>query len=801
VDVNRRLAAILVADVAGYSRLMGDDEAATVRTLTEYREIFIELTMRHGGRVVDTSGDSVLAVFDSPVEAVDCATEIQKALHRRNRQLAEHRRMQFRIGINLGDVISREDGSVYGDGVNIAARLEGLAHPGSLCVSGAIYDQVEGKLQHSFVLAGEHSVKNIAKPVRAYHVAIDAPTAQIERGPGRAIEAIQATDAQASALARQPWSWTSNRATHFAAATALLIAVAIGLAVWISSRTVSDRALAPMRLATIDLTGHPYPRRQASWFALSNDGLLVYSIEGSSGPMMTKRLDAPGLQPLDGTDGGDSPFISLDGQMLGFERGGEMYVASSSGGSAMPVKGASILAWGGRPAWTADHRIIYTSNSGGLAIVRPGGQSLEQLTAPPKGTRHLSPLVLPGGGIVLFTEIAGTVADARVLAISLDDHQIKTVVSGGANTPQYADGFVFYCRPDGTLMAAPFDPAKIEITGDTRSLAQRVDRSRFGVAHYAAAPGVLLYAPFAQTRLVEMDTRGGVTALTEDGRWHMPRYSPDGSRIVFDRVTSSGADRDIWTLSLLDKALSRVTRIGDAHDASWLPNGTEVSFLSFSASGGPLMIAAADGGSEPRGVRLTPVVGPFPAGQLLNPGVWLPDGSAYLGGVVMSPGNSNIWRFPRAGSPPSELVGGPFDEHSPSVSADGRWLAYQSNETGRSEVYVRGISEPQGRLQVSTSGATAPVWDKRTTTLYYLETDAARMHLMAASLRTTPTLAVIGRRLILPDVRLEEAENHPQYDVDRSGTKFVLPESNLNVGLGAIFNVATSLSLAHGFRK
>jgi hypothetical protein len=108
-------------------------------------------------------------------------------------------------------------------------------------------------------------------------------------------------------------------------------------------------------------------------------------------------------------------------------------------------------------------------------------------------------------------------------------------------------------------------------------------------------------------------------------------------------------------------------------------------------------------------------------------------------------------------------------------------------------VYVRGLSDQHGRLQVSTAGATAPMWDKRTLTLYYLEAEGVRLHLMAASLRTTPALSVATRTLVLTDVRIEETENHAQYDVYRSGAKFILPESNLNVGLGVIFNVATSL--------
>ena len=166
----RKLVAILSADAAGYSRLMGADEAATVRTLTACRDLFKAAVASHHGRVVDTAGDSVLSVFDSVVEAVDCAAEVQRALGDHNADLPEDRRMRFRIGVNLGDVIARDDGTIYGDGVNIAARLESLAEPGGITVSGSVYDSVAGKLDLTFESLGEQTVKNIARPVRAYRV-------------------------------------------------------------------------------------------------------------------------------------------------------------------------------------------------------------------------------------------------------------------------------------------------------------------------------------------------------------------------------------------------------------------------------------------------------------------------------------------------------------------------------------------------------------------------------------------------------------------------------------------------------
>jgi adenylate cyclase len=172
--LERRLAAILSADVEGYSRLMGDDEAATVRAITEYRRVIAAAVAGRGGRVVDAPGDNVLAEFASVVSAVQAAVDIQRELQARNAALPPSRHMRFRIGINLGDVIV-EGERLYGDGVNIAARLESLADGGGICLSGAAYDQIEGKLPFACEFMGEQVVKNIARPVRVYRLRLDAP--------------------------------------------------------------------------------------------------------------------------------------------------------------------------------------------------------------------------------------------------------------------------------------------------------------------------------------------------------------------------------------------------------------------------------------------------------------------------------------------------------------------------------------------------------------------------------------------------------------------------------------------------
>jgi adenylate cyclase len=165
----RKLSAILSADVKDYSRLMEQDELETVRTLEAYREMIAEVIRNYSGRVVDSPGDNVLAEFSSVVDAIECATEIQMELKSKNEELPENRRMEFRIGINLGDVIEQGE-RIYGDGVNIAARIQNLAEAAGICISGNVYDQVKNKLALEYEYLGKHSVKNISDPVSVYQV-------------------------------------------------------------------------------------------------------------------------------------------------------------------------------------------------------------------------------------------------------------------------------------------------------------------------------------------------------------------------------------------------------------------------------------------------------------------------------------------------------------------------------------------------------------------------------------------------------------------------------------------------------
>ena len=186
--VQRRMAAILAADVVGYSRLVGKDEENTLATLRAHRQIIDRLIAQHQGRMFGSAGDSVIAEFASPVEAVRCATEIQFELDRQNAAIPEFGRLRFRIGINLGDVVV-EGENLMGDGVNVAARLEALSNPGGICISEAVYAQARDRLALDFIDLGEHHLKNIARPVRAYRVPL-ASEEQV-RSPFRGLDVFE----------------------------------------------------------------------------------------------------------------------------------------------------------------------------------------------------------------------------------------------------------------------------------------------------------------------------------------------------------------------------------------------------------------------------------------------------------------------------------------------------------------------------------------------------------------------------------------------------------------------------------
>ncbi len=270
--MERRLAAILAADVVGYSRLMEADEESTVRSLNACRRVIDGLVADHRGRVFGSAGDSVIAEFPSPVEAVRCAVDIQRELEAHNVDLSEDRRMRLRIGVNLGDVIVEGD-DLLGDGVNIAARLETLADAGGICLSRPVFDQIKKPLDLGCEYLGEHEVKNIAEPIQVYRVLTEPEAA------GKIIDETK----------RATQSW---KRIALAAAVVVLIAVA-GVGLWLRPWK------ATVEPASVERMAHPLPDRPSiavlPFTNMSDDPAQEYFADGMTEDLITDLSKVSGL--------------------------------------------------------------------------------------------------------------------------------------------------------------------------------------------------------------------------------------------------------------------------------------------------------------------------------------------------------------------------------------------------------------------------------------------------------------------------------------------------------------------------
>jgi len=271
--VERKLTAILSADVKGYSRLMGDDEVATIRTLTAYRELIISLVQQNRGRVVDTPGDNLLAEFGSVVDAVTCAVEVQGQLAQRNAELPDQRKMKFRIGINLGDVVIERE-RIYGDGVNIAARLEGLAEGGGICISEAVRSAVGTILPLDYEFMGDKQVKNIAEPVKAYHARLK---------PGAVLPTPSLS----------PKSGRSRQRLIIVSAAVALLGIAVGVITWLAPVAPTAKPTSIERMAL------PLPDKPSiavlPFINMSDDPQQEYFADGITDDLITDLSKLSGL--------------------------------------------------------------------------------------------------------------------------------------------------------------------------------------------------------------------------------------------------------------------------------------------------------------------------------------------------------------------------------------------------------------------------------------------------------------------------------------------------------------------------
>ena len=508
--------------------------------------------------------------------------------------------------------------------------------------------------------------------------------------------------------------------------------------------------------------------------SLSPDGsrLVYVANHGGSTQLYVRAINRFEAAPIPGTGGAESPFFSPDGQSVGFFTEGKLKRVSISGGAPLTLCSAPL----NRGAtWGPDDTIVFApSITSGLFRVSAGGGTAKPLTVPDRKKGELGhrwPEILPGGKAVLFTiwtGAGGSFDTAQIDVLSLETGEQRVLVEGGAYAKYVSTGHLVYARAGG-LLAVPFDLERREVTGSPVSISENVNMSPLsGVAEFTlSGEGSLAYVPgvssVSERTLVWVDRKGALRPLVAPPRPYLtPRLSPDGGWLAVGiQVTNPG----LWLYDLARGTLTRLTASNLAPLPIWAPDGKHVTFLSAPSGAMDLYSIAADGSGAAEPLTTT-------SEKYRMPSSWSPDGRTLAFTEVDAATGFHIWLLSLEGDRKAR----PFlqtasDEGAPAFSPDGRRLAYQSDESGRSEIYVRPFPGPGGKIQISTEGGTQPMWARNGRELFYRNGDK----MMVTSLETKPVFAAFKPKLLF-EAHYETGFStlDRDYDVSPDGQRFLM---------------------------
>jgi eukaryotic-like serine/threonine-protein kinase len=514
-----------------------------------------------------------------------------------------------------------------------------------------------------------------------------------------------------------------------------------------------------------------------SMLALSRDGTQLAYVAGSAQRIYVRALDTSEAMPLTGTEGALSPFFSPDGQWIGFFAGGKLKKVSASGGTVMTLCDAGT---GGGGAWGASDTIVFTpastGTSGELSQISAAGGAPQPLTRLKEGElSHRWPQFLPDGKTILYTigGIAGSGSsydEAYIAAYRLDTGEQQVLVRGGTY-PQYVPtGHLVYYRA-GTIMAVPFDTARLAVVGTPVPAVEGVMSSsnNTGAAQFSfSSLGSLVYVPGGaqglERTLVWMDRTGTETPLPAPSHnYDDPRLSPDGRQLAIQIV--DGASASVWIYDIARSALARLTFDGLGDLPIWTPDGKRIVFTVSKpgANGNGMSWKPADGSGTEERLTTSEFI---PQSSSVSP-----DGQALVFyGISPNTGN-DIWIVPLQGErKASPFLQTPFAEGAPMFSPDGRWLAYFSNESGRSEIYVQPFPGPGGKWLISNDGGAEPVWSRNGRELFYRNGEK----MMAVDIESEPAFKAGTPHMLFEKPGYFTSTTRADYDVSPDGKRFLM---------------------------
>ncbi len=498
--------------------------------------------------------------------------------------------------------------------------------------------------------------------------------------------------------------------------------------------------------------------------ALTSDGSAVIYLGNSvntEGGLRLRRLDALDATSIPGSQLVYAPEPSPDGHWVAVRNlAGDpiLLPLGGSGGRRLVGRGVSFMAW--HPDGT-----LWLSRPphAQLESTRPDGDSLEVRLKLDQG--YWIQQILADGRTGLAIQAGIGTSSGYCVTIDLESGRVTPLVEAATVQARYAAGYLVYVRADGTLLAAPFDPERSQVTGPAVTLAENVGVTGGGEAQFAVAGnGTLAYIPEEARSLMLVD-RKGAARLAIEGRqtFHAPAVSPDGRRLAVDVVSAEG--RDVWILDLDQGTLERATFDRDGHDAVWTPDGRHITYATFQS--GVLGIRRARPGSS------EPAESLFASLGLNHSGYWLPDGSGLVAVATdLNPGSAQDIGIVRNGGrgPLEPLVATQFRENYPAISPDGRWLVFVSDQSGETRVYTRPISGDGSQVQVSLGAASEPVWSRDGREIFFRGIgEGGIVDLVAARVETTPALRVTARETLFPVNDYLPTTPHSSYDVSPDG--------------------------------
>jgi Tol biopolymer transport system component/predicted Ser/Thr protein kinase len=548
----------------------------------------------------------------------------------------------------------------------------------------------------------------------------------------------------------------------------LLVAAIASLATW----NLKPTPLRPVSRLVVNLP----PGQVLAGFdnghavAVSPDGthLAYVARQGGAQQLYLRAMDSLEAKPIPGTEGAVNPFFSPDSQWVGFFAGGKLKKVSVSGGEALTLGDAGVTPPGA--SWGSQEMIIFAPTLVGvLRQVSDAGGTPQPLTRREKGeVSHRWPDFLPGGKAVLFAAGATNTnwTNAQVAVQSVGTGERRNLVQGGMY-PRFApSGHLVYAQ-GGSLMAVPFDPQRLTVTGAAVPVVEGVLQSPFsGAAQYSfSATGSLVYVSggvqATQRRLVWVSRNGAEQPLAAPMRtYQFPRLSRDGRRVAMEIAEK---ETQVWLYDLSRETLTRLTFGGKTNaNPSWRPDGKRIVFQSNKEGPSNLFWQLADGSGGLE--RLTTSEYPH------APNSWSPDGQL-LAFIEVNPTTGyDIWVLRMGDRKAQPFLLTPFNESVPQFSPDGRWLAYISDESGRFDIYVQPYPGPGGKWQISTEGGMEPVWNHNGRELFYRSGDK----MMAVEIATQPSFAAGKPRMLFEGPYLPTPATFPNYDVSPDGQRFLM---------------------------